>query len=203
MSIEEQKRLFHALYWLGKELKSFQDIQENMKCIYSNISLKDISNLYKATEEDRKLTKNYRQRWRTKFSAEQRPSFGDFINAINSKDPQCAYCGINKSQISALDQIEYEKQKKLGIIKEPFGLTKRPTRKTLEIDRMIPVDDYHIKNIVLACSWCNNAKTDTFTYEEFKNLIGPGIRKVWNIRLHEAGLPLIPEESESNDKDRC
>lgn len=34
----------------------------------------------------------------------------------------------------------------------------------------------------MACYWCNNAKTDEFTAEEFKE-IGKEIRKIWDVRL--------------------
>jgi 5-methylcytosine-specific restriction endonuclease McrA len=37
-------------------------------------------------------------------------------------------------------------------------------------------------NIVLACYWCNNAKTDTFTYEEFLR-VGKVFAEIWKERL--------------------
>ena len=39
----------------------------------------------------------------------------------------------------------------------------------------------------MACYWCNNAKTDEFSPEEFKP-IAEGIRKAWNERLRELGI---------------
>jgi len=49
----------------------------------------------------------------------------------------------------------------------------------------MPNLEYSImKNLVYSCYWCNNAKTDTFKYEEFLE-IGKEIEKVWNKRLGE------------------
>jgi hypothetical protein len=62
---------------------------------------------------------------------------------------------------------------------------KRTTRgRTLEIDRKIADESYsNIANLTYSCYWCNNAKTDTFTEEEFK-IIGQAIGSVWKQRLN-------------------
>ena len=43
---------------------------------------------------------------------------------------------------------------------------------------------YSLNNIVLACYWCNNAKTDTFSPKDFKP-IARGINQVWNEKLKQ------------------
>ena len=43
-------------------------------------------------------------------------------------------------------------------------------------------NDYKLDNVVLACYWCNNAKTDEFSPNEFKE-IARGINEVWKRRL--------------------
>jgi hypothetical protein len=52
----------------------------------------------------------------------------------------------------------------------------------LEIDRKNSNFEYSENNCVLACYWCNNAKTDEFTFEEFQ-IIGTTMRYVWQKRL--------------------
>ncbi len=42
--------------------------------------------------------------------------------------------------------------------------------------KILPYDQ--LNNVVLACYWCNNAKTDTFTYEEFKE-VGKVFANIW------------------------
>lgn len=84
----------------------------------------------------------------------------------------CAYCGITEDKIAIL----FSKDDKL---------TKRNRGKKLELDRKspnLPYDD--TKNIVWACYWCNNAKTDTFSFDEFK-IIGKTIADIWKTRLNQ------------------
>jgi 5-methylcytosine-specific restriction endonuclease McrA len=54
----------------------------------------------------------------------------------------------------------------------------------LEIDRKDPNQEYYYKNLVMACYWCNNAKTDEFNAKEFKP-IGEAIKAVFEKRLKE------------------
>lgn len=81
----------------------------------------------------------------------------------------CEYCGITVTDVERLV--------------EKHQLYKKSLRGwTLEIDRKNSNYEYTKDNCVMACYWCNNAKTDEFTYEEFK-IIGKGIKKVWGSRL--------------------
>lgn len=122
------------------------------------------------------------------------------IGLLLQGEKKCYYCGINQDQINKLDDLEKEKQIDDSNIQSNddgvyHGLTKRP-RKTLEVDQKDPHGGYKKGNIVLACSWCNNAKTDTFTCDEFKSYIAPGIRNLWNSRLKKAKpIVCIPDDS--------
>jgi hypothetical protein len=81
----------------------------------------------------------------------------------------CHYCRISDKDIETLEakgQIQ----------------TKRQRGYTMEIDRIKPRYEYSKANVVLACYWCNNAKSDEFSEPEFINHIGPGIAKVWELR---------------------
>lgn len=52
----------------------------------------------------------------------------------------------------------------------------------MEVDRLRANEGYIDNNIVLCCYWCNNAKTDEFTADEFKP-IGLAIGEVFKNRL--------------------
>jgi 5-methylcytosine-specific restriction endonuclease McrA len=56
--------------------------------------------------------------------------------------------------------------------------------RSLEIDKIEPNEDYTRDNIVLSCYWCNNAKTDEYTYDEFKR-IGVLNRLIWENRYND------------------
>ena len=98
-----------------------------------------------------------------------------FDEMIKSK--KCSYCGISVDDISSLGQNGklYNKRS------ETRGYT-------LEIDRKEANGEYTKDNCCMCCYWCNNAKTDEFTVEEFKE-IAKGINGIWKQRLREANLP--------------
>lgn len=101
--------------------------------------------------------------------------FGD-----NDHDRQCHYCGITEEIIKQMIEKSEIKTKRL--------ITRG---RTMEVDRINPYGDYSENNIILSCYWCNNAKSDEFTYEEFKENIAPRIRDIWIKRFGD-----IPEPSE-------
>ncbi len=84
----------------------------------------------------------------------------------------CYYCHLPQT---VLEEIH----------NQPGHINKRyPKRgKSLEIDRKQSDIPYtNIKNLVLACYWCNNAKTDTFTEVEFLD-VGRVFNTIWKKRL--------------------
>ena len=109
------------------------------------------------------LEKEYEIDFRGKFTKE------DFDEMLAKTT--CSYCGISLTQIEELG-----KNGKLN--------NKRSDTRgyTLEIDRKLPNLEYSKKNCCMACYWCNNAKTDEFSPEEFKP-IARGINEIWNKRL--------------------
>ncbi len=96
--------------------------------------------------------------------------FEDFKNWHESADKKCYYCNLTKEATSNLWN------------KYP-DLTKRKRGKNLEIERLDPNLPYGmISNLVFSCYWCNNAKTDTFTKDEFIE-VGKVFEKIWKKRL--------------------
>ena len=93
-------------------------------------------------------------------------------NKLYERDGRrCHYCGIEEADFPQ-------------IWGEFYGMRKR---QKLEIDRKDNERDkdnrpkYDIENCVLACPVCNMAKSDKFTYEEFKR-VGDVIREIWQQR---------------------
>ncbi len=99
-------------------------------------------------------------------------SITDFKNIFGKDEDEraCHYCGISEKHISDL------------IVSDQIG-TKRLWQRgrNIEIDQMKPDDGYTKNNIVLSCYWCNNAKTDEFSYEEFRP-IAKSIHEIWEKR---------------------
>ncbi len=86
----------------------------------------------------------------------------------------CRYCKLPESEL-------------INLHEQPGHINKRwPKRgKELEIDRMQSDLPYNnIENLTLACYWCNNGKTDTFTFDEAIE-IGKSIQSIWEKRLNK------------------
>jgi hypothetical protein len=134
-------------------------------------------------ELDKKMENWYKQKRNLKADLEKK--FEDIFKnelplkdfeVIYDMDRKCHYCGISIEQIEKL-------------IENKSILTKRLlTRgRSFEVDKIDPNGDYSKDNIALCCYWCNNAKSDEYTSEEFKT-IGVKIKEIWNKRIKEINL---------------
>jgi len=74
---------------------------------------------------------------------------------------KCHYCGIEEEDFFQI-----------------WGKFYGGKRRKLEVDRKDNEKGYNEENCVLACPICNNAKSDRFTYEEFKK-VGKVIKEMW------------------------
>ena len=99
-------------------------------------------------------------------------TFPDFYDHYVKYQRACHYCGITQDEIQRLfdrKQVKTKRQETRG--------------KVLELDRADPEQPYEmLENLRLACYWCNNAKTDEFSEEEFQP-IAQAISTVWSQRL--------------------
>jgi hypothetical protein len=77
----------------------------------------------------------------------------------------CHYCGIEESDFLTVWGF--------------FNGVARGSK--LEVGRKENNCSRTIDNSVLACAICNNAKSDKFTYQEFK-VVGESINKIWRQR---------------------
>lgn len=132
-----------------------------------NIPLAECRRLWNDLESDREKLAETLRVWKSK-SLKGKMDFKEF-KLWHEAPKACHYCDINEEQLKTLWK------------KDP-NLTKRSRGRKFEIDRKEPDGPYTLDNIVYACYWCNNAKTDTFTEEEFKQ-IGQAIKAVWQKRL--------------------
>ena len=56
---------------------------------------------------------------------------------------------------------------------------------SFEIDRKNPLGKYEESNCVLSCYYCNNDKSNTFSYETYLNVIGPLKGQGWRVLLDQ------------------
>ncbi|MBK7909553.1 hypothetical protein [Candidatus Pollutiaquabacter sp.] len=99
--------------------------------------------------------------------------FWSFSGWYDSQPHQCIYCGISEAELQLLHDHKLIENKRIF------------RGKTLEIERRKANEAYNnLGNLSFACYWCNNAKTDTFSEDEFK-AIGKAIGEVWRKRLNQ------------------
>ena len=164
MTITDTQKRF---IWLAfAEKQSYQQIEKEL-----NVSRKLLT----------QWTKDFEKEWRPisaiksiHTSKKIKLDFIHFYEWMKSKEEnkRCEYCGITENEINFL-------------LDNKLVETKRTRGRKLELDRKKPNEQYDdIENLVYACYWCNNAKTDTFTYEEFLE-VGKIIASIWKKRLEK------------------
>lgn len=105
-------------------------------------------------------------------------NFEVFKKWYESQNGCCSYCGLTNAETIQL------------FCKYPMATRGGKRGKRLELDRkdaIIKNYGQDIKNLTLACYWCNNAKTNYFSYEEFK-IIGVTIGHVQKNKLKQNNL---------------
>jgi len=104
-------------------------------------------------------------------------TFDQFYNWFNKEsfEKGCFYCGTTIKTSEALYKIQQD-----GLRPDATRGGKRGKR--LELDRVDPNLPYdNLDNFVLCCYWCNNAKSNFFTKDEFEPIakeIGKSIKKI-------------------------
>lgn len=158
--MEEKKRLFLHLAVIKK--LTYSEIEKII-----GVKRSCFSKWWEELKEERVYLTRIRNLWQNKCPLILFYDFKEWYEAIERK---CYYCHITEDEINQLWE------------KHP-SLTKRNRGLSLEIERLEPDLPYSItSNLVFSCYWCNNAKTDTFTKEEFSE-IGKVIERIWKNRL--------------------
>jgi len=154
--------------------KLYEAISQEM-----GVSRQEMSQWYEELKSERTAIASIRMLWARKQRDVTFPIFYDWYTA---KKRSCGYCGITEAEI-------------VSLLASGLLTTKRlATRgRRLELDRRHPEASYDdLSNLTLACYWCNNAKTDTFTDAEFAE-VGKVFAKIWQKRLSQ-----LPPAAEHN-----
>lgn len=134
-----------------------------------SVDQKTLSRWWEELKPEREKLSTLRQLWKVKCET---ASFWDFKIWFEATEKKCHYCGITEPEIEQL------------ILKDLIHTKRLVTRgRKLEIDRVSPNLPYDtLSNLVFCCYWCNNAKSDEFSAEEFKPL-GEAIKIIWQQRM--------------------
>lgn len=141
--------------------------QETTDFAINNKSIKEIEKLISSFKKENETVIKQCEEFYVKEVFPDIFPKSDFDIVIKAN--KCFYCGITKDEIIKLANLRQLNKKNLR------GWN-------LEIDRLNSNYEYTPNNCEMCCYWCNNAKTDEFTPEEFK-YIGQIIGTIWSKRL--------------------
>jgi hypothetical protein len=121
----------------------------------------------KYTDEQKIASQRYSSiKSRVDYELEEYWTRADVFNWYIEEENKCCYCGTSFEDLVKFYNSNESKRKS--------------TRgKSLEVER-IEDKPYSKDNCKLCCYWCNNAKSDVFSYEEFQNVgkaIGAAIKE--------------------------
>jgi len=127
---------------------------------------KEYSRRYHAKNADPRSDYSLRHRWgQMRLRSRRRGDaffliVEDFVQWYLETEDKCAYCGIPAKYLENV-----------------YGLRKKLRTGSLSVDRKDNKQPYSLGNIVKACWQCNTTKSDTFSFEEMKE-IGTLIREL-------------------------
>lgn len=149
-----------------RQLK-YEDIEKIL-----SVSRKQLTQWWDDFKIERERLSKIRKIWIKKF---ENTDYWVFEKWYTETERKCFYCKITESEIKELKEANKIRTKRWD------------TRgRSLEIERKEPNKQYdNIENLIYSCYWCNNAKTDEFTPEEFLE-IGVRIGEIWKQRLDQA-----------------
>jgi translation initiation factor 2 beta subunit (eIF-2beta)/eIF-5 len=158
---EEQKKFIDLAVI---QLKKYDEISEIL-----GLDKSMFSKWWDELKEEREELSKIRNIWNRKF---ENTNFWDFHQWYINTEKKCKYCGITETEIKLLLDN-----------KQIFTKRIKTRGRTLEIDRKQSEEKYdNIENLTFCCYWCNNAKTDEFSLDEFIK-VGKMFSEIWQERL--------------------
>jgi 5-methylcytosine-specific restriction endonuclease McrA len=103
---------------------------------------------------------------KAKYTKEREDGFKSIIKFYDwykSQEKKCGYCGTSENTLKKI----FESKK----------LTSKKFTATLHIERKNPNGEYNEENCMLACSLCNNAKSDLINEENYRKYFEKSMNK--------------------------
>lgn len=148
-----------------KSLDSFYEEELNI----DNNELRNLRNQFKKFND--LYTKYFNQQRQELFKEPDK-----LLEWFNNQNDRCNYCEISQSELL---KIVSDRQGNLTLNQK----TKR-SKGTLEIEKLDPSKGYTFKNSVLSCPFCNNAKSNLISEDDWRNFFVPAMRNYFKSILN-------------------
>jgi len=158
-------QVYSSQYYQFEETKDIKLGQQSIKSKELVANLMDNTKYIISKSNIKSYLENLFDELKKTYNFMSKDNFNELL-----ENTSCSYCGITIEQIA-----------KLGSNGKLHNKRSETRGYTLEIDRIEPNLEYTKENCCMSCYWCNNAKTDEFSSEEFKE-IARGINAVWKKR---------------------
>jgi len=100
-----------------------------------------------------------------------------FLEWYKEQNETCNYCGITQSKLHKIVKL---RNGNLTLNQK----TKR-SKGTLEIEKLNPSEEYTYDNSVLSCPFCNNAKSNLISEDDWREFFVPAMKKYFNSILKD------------------
>jgi len=167
LTTQEKEKLFIEAY-------SFDRLTYDEFSNKYNIDRNEVPILYDKTRETTLKIQKIKNRYNSILNREathEFKNFKEFYTWFTSQKEKCCYC-----------QTSQEDLKKLF---EQNILTSKKFNATLHIERYDSTKPYNQNNCALACSICNNAKSDFVLREDFVKFFAPAIQSYLSQKIGE------------------
>lgn len=180
---ETENKYFELCY--TRRIHEFAKIAQYENCSYdeARMKYKSLDDFYQTElgiNRDvlnllRKGLKKYNDLYSRYFNEYRKELFKNpekFIEWYDKQGESCNYCGISQSKLHGIVEL---RNGKLTLNQK----TKR-SKGTLEIEKLNPNLGYTYDNSVLSCPFCNNAKSNLISEEDWREFFVPAMKNYLN-----------------------
>lgn len=191
--MNDKERMFIDLYCI-KKINEWKQVAENepikdineLKDIYGSIDgyiankigvdINEVAVIRENLQEEISIIQEIFNKFNEKRK-EGFKTFDKFLEWYRNQSRKCYYCQTSEEAIKNLFKVGVFNPKK-----------KAWTKGSLQIEKLDPNAEYSKTNCVLACVFCNNAKSDLMTDKEFKDFFGEPMKKYLEFKIKQNDL---------------
>ncbi|WP_170178620.1 hypothetical protein [Flammeovirga pectinis] len=159
--------------WSVGTAKSKYKRLDDFYCDELSISVKELEKVINGFKEYHHLYQKYFNEYRKEFFADPKT----LIEWFNNQNNSCHYCDITQEEVLKIVDLRGGNMTLNNLQKRSKG--------SLEIEKLDSNKGYTFDNSVLACPFCNNAKSNLISDEDWKLHFSKPMRKYLQSLIQE------------------